>query len=205
MDSEINIDVNLMEVGEFISKAFSALLTYKEFTPSLSLFRAENKTFLETRYTRYYPAEFIDGKNYDYLAILNEAFTPRYDYYSDYRRLRHAFIKFISMNVSERNSASGKGNWFEWIQVNNDDGLIGKCTTPPWTIEIHTSQLSTTKYTPVKLPVTAFKVTMHYLQDCNKIRDKCDGFEMALNWLNDKLIFVYQHGLIVHIMYTWIF
>ena len=109
MDGEIHMDVNLMEVGEITRKVISTLLRFKEFTPSLSLFRAENKTFLETQYTRYYAAESVVERTYDYLAILAEAFTPRYNYYNDYRKLRNAFFKFISMDSSERNLTSSNG------------------------------------------------------------------------------------------------
>ena len=160
VDGEIHIHINLQEVNESTRKVISTLLTNKEFAPSLSLFRAGKRTFLETQYTRYYAAESVVGSAYDPLETLAEASTPEHDFH----KLRSAFINFT-------NSTYGS------LKVNTSDGT---CMTPLWTVELHTSQLSTTEYSPLKSPVSAFKVTVHYLEDCNTLCVTCDAIKKVL-------------------------
>lgn len=172
VDARIHIDANLKEMSEAPRRAVSALLTKNEFTPSLSLVTAENKTFLETQFLRFYAAKDINGTAYNQLEILAKAYSQGYDYYDVIRR---AFIAFItSQNVAGSNSESSGTEEFD---------ILEKCMTPPkgpWTVTLHTTQLSTTEYTPLQLAVTRFVVTVRYIQDCSEMPMKCDGVEHAL-------------------------
>lgn len=171
VDARIHIDANMKEVSEASRRAISALLTRKGFTTSLSLVRAENKTFLETRFLRFYAAEHVNGTAYDQLEILAKAYLKDYDYLM----VRRAFITFIvSRNAAGSNSESSEAEEIDTLE---------KCMRRPkgsWSITLHTSQLATTEYTPLQLPVTGFIVTLRHIQNCRKIPEKCDGVENAL-------------------------
>ena len=167
MDSIIQIDADMKEASKIKRENISALLTKKEFTASVSLVKAENKTFLETRYWRFYPSEFVNKTAYDQLETLAKAQE------SDYGMVIRAFISFICASAAVNETA----------QVTNDDGVTKACFTPPdesWNVKLHTSHLSTCEYTPLQLPVRGFKVTLSYIQDCSEIPKTCDDVESAL-------------------------
>ena len=177
VDAIIHIDVDFKEVSKMTRESISGLLTKKEFTASVSLVRAENKTFLETRYWRYYPSEFVNGTAYDQLEIFakgQEILAKAQE--SDYSMLRRAFVSFICVGAAG-NDAS------EIAEVTTDDGVIEACFTPPnesWNVKLHTSHLSTAEYTPLQVLVRGFKVTLSYIQDCGGILKTCENVENAL-------------------------
>ena len=171
MDAIIRIDANLDGAGEVAWKAAMALATKYEYRTSLSLVRAGNKTFLETRYSRSYAAEDVNGTGYDQLEILAKSYSPDYDYLMT----RRAFIIFVTSQHAFRNNLTET--------TEEVDDILEMCDAPSegsWSVKLHTSELSSTEYTPLQLPVSEFLVAVHFMQDCTRISKKCENVQDAL-------------------------
>ena len=167
MDAIIHIDAELREASKLTRESIAAFLKRNEFVASVSLVRTENKTFLETRHSRFYPSELVNATAYDQLEILAK---PQE---FDYRTTRRAFISFINMSVVEDDPS-------ETPEVTTDDKT---CFTPPiksWNVKVYNSRLSTAEYTPLPLPVRGYKLTLSYIQDCDDISKTCEEVENAL-------------------------
>ena len=165
VDAIIHIDADLREASKPTRESIGAFLRRNEFVASVSLVRAENKTFLETRYGRVYPSELVNNTVYDKLEILAK---PQE---SDYRTTRGAFISFINESGASPSEAA---------EVTTDDEM---CLTPPaksWNVKVYNSRLSTDEYTPLPLLVRGFKLTLSYIQDCGEILKRCEDVENAL-------------------------
>ena len=163
VNAVIHVDAEMKEASKTMRESISALLTRKEFTSSLSLIKRKNRTFLETRYWRFYRSELFNGTVYDQLEIL--AKSQRFDY----RTAMRVFTSFICA------SATGN-NWTDPAEVNFCSPLPSEF----WSVKLHTSQLSTDEYTPLQLPVTGFKATLSYAQICRDIPKTCNYFKKAL-------------------------
>ena len=173
VNAAIHIDANLREASEAARRAVSALLTKYEFRTSLSLVRAGNKTFLETQFSRFYAAEDVNRTGYDQVEILAKAYLSTYDYLMT----RRAFFSFITSHY-----IAGKN--INETTVAEVDDTTESCNIPPqgsWSVTLRTSKLSTSEYTPVQLPVSAFMVTLRYIQDCTEITEKCDSVKQVLH------------------------
>lgn len=163
----VHIDADLRETSKHMREASAAFLKKKEFVASVSLVRTENKTFLETRYSRFYPSELVNETAYDQLKILAKPQEP------DHNKTRRAYISFINM------SDVGDGP-SETEEATTDDEMY---LTPPiksWSVKIYNSRLSTDEYTPLSLSVRGFKLTLSYIQDCSDIPKTCEDVESAL-------------------------
>ena len=166
MDAIVNIDAELKQVSKAIREIASRILLENEFSRSASLVQMGNQTFLKTQYWRFFPSKLIDGAAYKQLEVLATS--------QDYGNLQRAFLSFIKINTTKSNSTA---------EVEADDTMMKACFTPlneTWSIKLHTSQLSSTDYTPLQLAADGFKAILSYMQDCSEIPKVCEYVHYAL-------------------------
>ena len=165
MDAIVNINAELKQASKTKRDVVSTILMKNEFSPSVSLVKIGNQTFLKTQYWRFYPSKLIDVAAYRELEILATS--------QDYVNLQRAFISFVSVNTTKSNSTE------EEI-----DGTLAKPCFPPldesWSMKLHTSRLSSTDYVPLQLAADGFKVILSYMQDCSEIPKVCKNVQYAL-------------------------
>ena len=87
MDAIVNINAEVKQVSKTTREIASTILMKNEFSPSVSVVKIGNQTFLKTQYWRFYPSKLIDGAAYRELEILATS--------QDYGILQRAFISFI--------------------------------------------------------------------------------------------------------------